>query len=151
MNSKRFLTGTALMVLVLITPAMAAVTPDFDRDQSDIGKMLHKLGRGVLNVFTSPVEIPRNIAIEWDRTDPVTGIIMGGVKGIAWGFARFATGVYEAFTFPLPVPPNYEAMMRPEFVITDIWGATIPGLTDINEIDPVSGDTTRVYPNQFRF
>jgi putative exosortase-associated protein (TIGR04073 family) len=138
--------------MVILTSGIAhAGADEHYRQQSTASKMLHKLGRGVVNIFTSPVEIPRNIAIEWERTDPVTGLFMGTVKGFGWGFARFATGVYDTFTFPFPVPEDYVPLMDPEFVVTDIWGDHIPELTDYRGNDPLYPSTAPIYPNRFNY
>lgn len=138
-----------LAVLVLAAPASAR-TEDMDREQSDVNNMFHKLGRGVTNVLTCWVEVPRTVAREWERTDPATGVILGTVKGFGWGFTRLATGVYETFTFPFPIPANYEPMMQPEFVVTDVWGDSIPEISDPYSNDP-SATKASSYPNQFRF
>ncbi len=45
------------------------------------------------------------------KSDPATGIIVGGVKGIGWGFTRFATGAYETFTFPVPTTADDVGLM----------------------------------------
>ena len=141
-----------LVALVMFSLAGAAMAqaPDVSRDQSQVGKMMNKLGRGIINVYLCWVEIPRSIAIEWERTDPVTGTVVGAVKGIGWGFARFATGIFEVYTFPFPVPGNYEPLIEPEWIITDVWGAGIPGLTDMTSNDPLYAGGSS-YPNQYRF
>jgi putative exosortase-associated protein (TIGR04073 family) len=113
--------------------------------------MLHKLGRGVTNVLTCWVEWPRNVAIEWDKTDPISGFVVGTIKGAGWGFARLATGVYDTVTFPFPVPENYQAMLDPEFVVTDVWGAPIPDLTEFNANDPDYPANAPIYPERFNF
>lgn len=141
-----------LVALVMFSLAGAAMaqSPDVSRDQSQVNKMMNKLGRGIVNVYLCWVEIPRSIAIEWERTDPVTGTVVGAIKGIGWGFARFATGVFEVYTFPFPVPGNYEPMIEPEWIITDTWGAGVPGLTDMTANDPLYAGASR-FPNQYRF
>ena len=141
----------AALVFVLMAGATRAESAnEIYRQQSDTQKMLHKLGRGITNVFTSWVEIPRNVAIEWEKTDPASGFVLGTVKGFGWGFSRLATGVYDVFTFPYPVPRDYEPMMEPEFVISDIWGKPIPGLTEFRSNDP-EYSRANVHPNQFNF
>lgn len=142
----------ALVCLVSMAagPAMAA-SSDPDRDQSTIGKMMHKLGRGVTNILTCWVEIPRNIAREWERTDPATGLVLGTAKGVGWGFTRLATGAYETATFPFPVPTDYMVMLEPEFVVTDVWGDPIPDLTELDSNDPGAINSGGVHPNRFRF
>jgi putative exosortase-associated protein (TIGR04073 family) len=148
-------TKVAMVMVVLAFTLMAGTTHaesanEIYRQQSDTQKMLHKLGRGFTNVLTSWVEVPRNVAIEWEKTDPASGFILGMIKGFGWGFSRLVTGVYDVFTFPFPVPRNYEPMMEPEFVVSDIWGEPIPELTELSSNDPeYSG--SNVHPNQFNF
>lgn len=152
MKLKMWTPLAAAMIMLLAASAMAGgAQPDIARDESDTGKMFHKLGRGLVNGLTCWVEIPRNIAIEWERTDPVTGIGLGTVKGVGYGFARFATGVYETFTFPFPIPADYASMIEPEFVITDVWGDPIPGLGEKDDSQPLGSDDRKSYPQQFRF
>lgn len=128
-----------------------AATDDVYRRSTDAEKIMTKLGRGVTNVLTCWVELPRNISMEWERTDPATGLVLGTVKGSAYTFARLATGVYETVTFPLPVPAGYEPMMDPEYVITDTWGDPIPGVTDMYSNDPMYPDNAPIYPRRFNF
>jgi putative exosortase-associated protein (TIGR04073 family) len=141
------------LMLVLSAGSAFATSSDADvaRQQTDFGKMLHKLGRGVTNVFTCWVEVPRQISTEWQKTDPVTGFFVGGIKGVGWGFARFVTGVYDTVTFPIPVPPGYQPMIEPEFVVTDVWGAPIPELTEMGGNDPDYPTNAPIYPQRFNF
>ncbi|MCE5229151.1 exosortase system-associated protein, TIGR04073 family [bacterium] len=143
--------GLAALAFVLMTGASFAQNVNYERNQSDAGKMFHKLGRGVVNVVTCWVEIPRSITIQWENTDPVSGLFVGGIEGIGWGFARFATGVYEVFTFPFPVPSGFKPLIEPEFVITDIWGADIPYVTDFRSNDPEYPSKAPIYPQRFSY
>jgi putative exosortase-associated protein (TIGR04073 family) len=141
----------AALVTVLSAGSAFAGADEVYRQQSDATKMMHKLGRGVTNVLTCWVEWPRNVAIEWEKTDPATGLILGTVKGFGWGFARFATGIYETFTFPFPVPEGYEPMLEPEFVVTDVWGDPIPGFDEAQSIKPENPMQGPVYPQRFSY
>ena len=87
---------------------------------------MHKLGRGIVNVLTGWIEIPKNVAVEWKKTDPFSGVVIGTVKGFGWGWGRTVSGVYDIVTFPLPVPEDYNPLMEPEFILPDIWGADFP-------------------------
>ncbi len=115
-----------------LAPTMATVAPaqsvdeDVYRENTDIEKIFHKLGRGIVNVLTGWVEIPKNIAREWRRTDPFTGTILGLIKGVGWAIARTFAGFYEVISFPFPVPRNYEPIMYPEFVLPTVWGDRLP-------------------------
>ncbi len=114
--------GVALCIGVMAT----AYAGDEYRSQSQAGSMMHKLGRGIVNVFTGWMEIPKNIAAEWQKTDPFTGCVIGTIEGIGWSWGRTAVGFYDIVTFPLPVPKDYQPLMEPEFILPDIWGADFP-------------------------
>ena len=127
MTKKGVVIATAVAAISMIgSVASAQMYGDEYRDQSAFGKMQHKLGRGLTNMFTGFVEVPKNISREWRRSDPATGVIVGGVKGVGWGFTRFAGGAYETFTFPAPTPANYEPLMYPETPLPDVWGEQLP-------------------------
>lgn len=150
MTMRKLVGLMALVAMMGMAMPASAASEDLDRDRSTIGKMFNKLGRGITNVLTCWVEIPRTIAREWERTDPATGVVLGSVKGIGWGFTRFVTGAYETVTFPFPVPPDYAPMMEPEFVVTDTWGDGVPGFTDMYSNEPDNMNTGSTYPGQFR-
>ncbi|MCX7017123.1 MAG: exosortase system-associated protein, TIGR04073 family [Candidatus Sumerlaeota bacterium] len=121
---------------VLAAAATASYADDVSRNASDSGKMFDKLGRGIVNTLTGFVEVPKNMAREWRRTDPFTGCIVGFIKGVGWGWGRTWTGIYDVVTFPLPIPEGYVPLMEPEFVLTDIWGEPIPEFTEMPEWSP---------------
>lgn len=106
--------------------AQPVASTELERDSSDINKMFHKLGRGVTNVLTGWVEIPKQIAREWTRTDPITGTIVGACKGVVVAVARTFVGAYEVISFPFPVPSDYQVIMEPEFVLPTVWGDRLP-------------------------
>ncbi|MCX7717416.1 MAG: exosortase system-associated protein, TIGR04073 family [Candidatus Sumerlaeaceae bacterium] len=112
--------------VVMAAPACAQRYGDEYREGSAFGKMQHKLGRGLTNLFTGVVEIPKNISREWRKSDPATGVIVGGVKGVGWAATRVAVGAFETVTFPVPVPANYEPLMQPEHPLPDVWGDQLP-------------------------
>ena len=112
----------------IINPHTFQDSEEVGRTNTTFGRQLHKLGRGVLNTFTGVLEIPKRIAQVWRDTDPVTGAVVGSIEGAGWAVARIATGVFDIVTFPIPVPPNYEPLMEPEYVLPELWGATVPGL-----------------------
>jgi putative exosortase-associated protein (TIGR04073 family) len=109
-----------------VATAQSEIDEDVYRENTDIERMFHKLGRGIVNVFTGWIEVPKNIAKEWRKTDPFTGTVLGFVKGLGWGFIRTFAGFYEIISFPFPVPRNYEPIMEPEFVLPTVWGERLP-------------------------
>nr|MBP6943473.1 exosortase system-associated protein, TIGR04073 family [Candidatus Omnitrophota bacterium] len=45
-----------------------------------------------------------------------TGLTVGTIKGLGLGLVRTGAGIYEAVTFPFPIPEGYEPIVKPEFV-----------------------------------
>lgn len=126
-----FLAAFGLMTVSPVTHSVApAQTSSFEedayRENSEIDKIFGKLGRGIVNVLTGWVEIPKTIAKEWRRTDPFTGTVIGFFKGLGWGVARTLAGFYEVLSFPFPVPRNYEPVMQPEYILPTVWGERLP-------------------------
>ena len=111
----------------VVNPYTFQDSEEVGRTHTTFGRQLHKLGRGLVNFITGPLEIPKRIAQVWRDTDPFTGAVVGGIEGFGWAIARSVTGIYDVFTFPIPVPANYEPLMVPEFVLPELWGATVPG------------------------
>lgn len=128
------LAALAFILAVVVSPVSAQVerqhADDRYRENTDLEKMAHKLGRGVTNLLFGWIEIPRQIAKGWRETEPFTGTIVGLVKGVGWGFARTVAGAYEIITFPFPVPRDYVPVMQPEFVLPTVWGDRLPLFSD---------------------
>ena len=80
---------------------------------------LGKLGRGVTNLFTGWVEVPKRIAETTTASGRFAGFTWGLLRGAAYGFLRTAAGAYETATFPFPAPPEYRSVIHPTFVFTD--------------------------------
>ncbi len=81
-----------------------------------------KLGRGFVNILTAPIEIPKQIDVEWkqhaqEKKNVGIGITAGFIKGLAYTVARLGSGVWDIASFPFKVPENYEPVMKPEFVL----------------------------------
>ena len=68
---------------------------------------IHKMGRGVVNVLTGWIEIPKQLHLGSQDENPVTGIGRGLLKGAGLTILRGGVGLYEALTFPLPYPKDY--------------------------------------------
>jgi putative exosortase-associated protein (TIGR04073 family) len=75
---------------------------------------LTKFGRGLVNMGSCWLEVPKQ-AYEVTKEDgPLAGITYGIVKGTAMGIARGASGVYDTATFP--IPKYDQKLMEPEYV-----------------------------------
>jgi len=107
---KKILSVSLILVLTFgfITPLFAAENPG------------EKLSRGAANVISCPLEIPKQIDIEWKASDNAAiGIVTGLFKGLAFGVGRLCSGLYDVITFPANIPKEYEPLMKPDYVFED--------------------------------
>ncbi|MBU0684169.1 MAG: exosortase system-associated protein, TIGR04073 family [Candidatus Omnitrophota bacterium] len=68
---------------------------------------LEKLGRGIVNVLISPLEIPKGMG----DLGMFTGMTWGVLKGTFNVVKRSVVGIYEVISFPVPVPKDYEPIL----------------------------------------
>jgi putative exosortase-associated protein (TIGR04073 family) len=105
----------AICACIILAFVLSAVTAGHCQDPA------RKLGRGIANIITCPVEIPNNIVNRWSCDKAVFESICVGVPmGIIRMAIRCAVGAYETVTFPFPLPCGYCPVMQPEFV----WDGT---------------------------
>ncbi|HKW86575.1 MAG TPA: exosortase system-associated protein, TIGR04073 family [Nitrospiraceae bacterium] len=117
---KKWIT-TVVMCLVLGGgyPAQAEELPPANRQDGEppvVEKIATKLTRGVVNFTTGWVELPKQIYLVGHNEGLVTGAIRGLIDGLGMFIARTVAGAYEVLTFPLPIPPQYQPMLRPDYV-----------------------------------
>lgn len=103
-----------LILLCLIFTAIA--TPAYAEDPGLFEQIGTKLVRGVANLTTGWVELPKQIYVVGTNEGWLTGALRGPFDGMGMFFARTISGAYEILTFPVPVPPGYRPMLRPEYV-----------------------------------
>ena len=77
---------------------------------------MKKLGRGICNALTFPLEIPEQINRTNNSDGPMAAMTYGLLKGVAMTGLRAVVGVYEIATFPIPFPKGYGPILtEPEF------------------------------------
>ena len=80
---------------------------------------IHKMGRGVVNVLTGWIELPKQMHLGSQEQNPITGLGRGLLKGAGLTVLRGGVGLYEALTFPFPYPKAfsspYEQMELPDY------------------------------------
>lgn len=106
---------SAILVILLV---LGISIPLIAEENTPV-KMGKKLGRGVVNVATGWLELPKNIYTTTTETNPAMGVTYGTLKGLGMTVVRTVAGVYDAVTFLLPVPRDYKPVMKPEFVFTE--------------------------------
>ncbi len=79
-------------------------------------KIATKLVRGAANFATGWVELPKQIYLVGHNEGWVTGALRGPIDGLGMFIGRTVAGAYEVLTFPLPIPPHYQPMLRPDYV-----------------------------------
>ena len=84
-----------------------------------------KLKRGVVNLVTAPVEIPKNVRAYWIEGSEVTShisfwLFSGLVKGMVDSVARFGSGAWDVLTFPWEDTVDRQPLVQPSYVF-DEW------------------------------
>jgi putative exosortase-associated protein (TIGR04073 family) len=101
-----------LLLLVLAAPALAM---EDQQPEAITEKMAFKLVRGVANVATSVVEIPKQSYLMVRDRDGI-GYVVGPLKGLGMAVYRMFAGITETVFFAVPQPGYYDSMIQPEFV-----------------------------------
>lgn len=120
-----------LLLLVMISPVHAQ---ESQRSDVIVEKMSFKLVRGVTNIATCVVEIPKQIQLT-ARERGSLGYVIGPLKGVGMTLYRAFTGVTETVLFLVPQPGYYDSMIDPEFVWNG-WGETRADLAKAKETEP---------------
>ncbi len=110
----RGLCGLALAVAVLGVPGLAQA------DEAYRNGSARKLGRGLANMLTAPLEILRESYLVGSKDGGIAGMTVGLVRGIGSTIAREGAGIVEVLTFYTPAPtPDFQPMITPEFVFAN--------------------------------
>ena len=102
-----------LKVLLVCLVITAMATQCYAQDPAK------KLGRGLANILTGWVELPKNIYDTSVEENILSGLTMGLAKGVGMTIVRTGAGVYETVTFPFPIPEDYQPVLEPEFVFSE--------------------------------
>ncbi len=99
-----------LIMAVVMIMVLAVATVSYAQDPAK------KLGRGLANILTGWIELPKNIYDTSVEDNPLAGLTIGLAKGIGMTIVRTGAGIYEVVTFPFPIPEDYGPVLEPEFV-----------------------------------
>lgn len=103
--------SAGLIVFIILSMAVSSAYCD---------DALKKLGRGLANCATFPLEIIEQIKRTNASDGPTAAYTVGILKGVSMMVVRAAAGVYEVVTFPVPLPKQYEPILSdPEFFFED--------------------------------
>jgi len=107
--------STLLSLLLIIIFATSSFAMEGQQPEAITEKMAFKLVRGVTNVATSVVEVPKQSYL-MVRDRGRIGYVVGPLKGLGMAFYRLLSGVTETVFFAVPQPGYYDPMIYPEYV-----------------------------------
>jgi putative exosortase-associated protein (TIGR04073 family) len=115
----------AACAAVLVVGAAASASAAIDETKggpSYVSGSLRKLGRGISNVVTCPIELPRTIERVSFRDGYVAAATVGVLQGVWRTILRGVVGLFEVATFPAEIPKGFEPLIKPEFAFgRDVW------------------------------
>jgi putative exosortase-associated protein (TIGR04073 family) len=110
--------GLIVVLMAALTGIASASTQDPQKPEAIVEKMSFKLVRGVTNIATSIVELPKQTILTV-RDRGSVGYVVGPIKGICMTVYRAIMGTAETIGFMVPQPGYYDPMVDPEFVWQD--------------------------------
>ena len=100
------------LVLVLLVGGIAAGTASARELGNSPAK---KLGRGMANLSFGVMAIPAEMIATTKRSGPAIGATWGFIRGTGFMVATEAVGLWEVLTCPFATPPDYVAILDPEY------------------------------------
>lgn len=100
------------------TPAWAGKhdSIEYSSPQKVVDGMANKAVRGIANITTGWLEIPKQIYLSYSEDGPTKGVLVGPLKGIGMTVVRTVSGAGELATFFIAWPGFYEPYFDPAFV-----------------------------------
>ena len=83
-----------------------------------------KLVRGVVNIITAPIEVPKQARAYWIKGAQITPHIIAWIGcGTVWGFVqgvkRIGSGVWDVVSFPFDKPAGFAPLLKPDYVFEE--------------------------------
>lgn len=101
---------------IKIIAVAVLITSIFTSESAFAGTPFRKLGRGVCNVALCPLEIAKGISDANIESGYFAAVSWGLLQGVFNTAVRCIVGAYEIVTFPVPLPKDYEPILKnPEF------------------------------------
>lgn len=117
--------SVVLAVVAMIALATVSARAEYSPPPETILNLMSvKFWRGLTNVVTSPVELPKQIYKD-TRDMGGAGVPVGLLQGVGMTAYRAAFGALETAFFFVPAPGEYDPMTEPPFVWQG-WAKPIP-------------------------
>ena len=84
--------------------------------QEVVDGMANKIARGVTNIATGWLELPKQIYITCKEDGYAKGLTVGPMKGLGMTLVRTGAGIGETLTFPIAYPGFYDPFFDPSYV-----------------------------------
>lgn len=114
------------LLSVILTAFLTTFAPMSNAAHEDVSygaAVGDKASRGIANLLTAPLELPKNIINTVNDTNIGLGVIGGAAKGILNMVARMLTGMVDLVTFPLPTKPIvYPQYVWDDFDVDSVYG-----------------------------
>lgn len=121
----------SIIILMLITPLFCQAEETLDKPF--FSKPFMKLGRGMVNTISSPLELPNQMYLLSDYADEnskygietASAAIEGFLMGVVYTFWRLGAGTYDLLTFPFPsyefclITPPYFTVSHKEYYVKE--------------------------------
>lgn len=102
-----------VVMVAVLAAGLSIGAPAYSDEPQHLGEQIsEKFVRGMVNLSTGWVEVPRQIYEVGINEGWMQGVLRGPFDGIGMFFARTVAGAIEAATFPVPLP-SYEPMLMP--------------------------------------
>lgn len=121
MSWSRLSVAMLMFCLFVASRVDVAVADDFQSidnssPQEVVGGMATKAGRGLANMTTGWLELPKQIYTTSKEDGVAKGILLGPLKGLGMTVVRTVVGVGEFATFFLAYPGFYDPYIDPPYV-----------------------------------
>lgn len=119
---KKRLLGSLLISCAIVISHASISSADVYRSidnsspQEVVDGMASKAGRGIANMTTGWLELPKQIYTTSKEDGAVKGIFIGPLKGLGMTLLRTVGGVAEFMTFFMAYPGFYDPYFDPAYV-----------------------------------
>jgi putative exosortase-associated protein (TIGR04073 family) len=117
--TKSLVAGMTIAIFVALTASL--VRAESVEEEKVIRPHVHKFSRGLVNIGSAPLEIPKQMikrAQEGRGADEqIAGYLTGTVTGIGWCFWRLGSGIVDVLS--VPFSGNEKGLIEPEFISED--------------------------------
>ena len=110
-----------LVMGVFLAATVSSIWAGSVEDEKVVRQHVHKFSRGIVNVGTAPLEIPKQMIKRAQNgrgaDGQLAGYITGTITGVGWGIWRLTSGIADIVSAPFS--GREEGLIEPEFISED--------------------------------